>query len=145
MGSVVELTPEEFDLHLDPILLHIQQESDQPGRYNPEYFYPAWRQLMRAGVARTWEAPGCVLGAVFFPDTISGALYGSVHFWWALPAVRGTGAPMRLFKAFEQAATAAGCKRVFSMAYETLNPNNLSAVYPRLGYKKHETIFSKEL
>ena len=141
----MELTPEEFDLHLDPILLHIQAESGQAGRYNPDYFYPTWRNLMRSGVARTWEAPGCVLGAVFFPDTISGELFGSVHFWWALPAVRGTGAPMRLFRAFEQAARKVGCKRVLTAAYGALNPSNLEAVYPRLGYSAQETIFSKEL
>lgn len=140
-----ELNPSEFDKHLEPIFLHMEKEAAQPGRYNPEHFYPTWQKLMQLGIARTWEVPGCVLGALFFDDAFSGKRQGAVHFWWALPEVRGTGAPIRVFKQFERAARASGCKQLLSYAYETLNPSNLHAVYPRLGYRQSETAFSKEL
>lgn len=132
-------------MHLEPLFLHMEKEAGQPGRYSPTHFYPVWQNMMRQGIARAWEAPGCVLGAIFFADVFSGVTHGCVHFWWSLPEVRGTGLPIRVFKQFEHAARAAGCKQVFSAAYETLNPSNLQAVYPRLGYKQHEVIFTKEL
>lgn len=143
--AVKELTPNEFDMHLDPIVRHIETEAGQPGRYNPKHFYPVWQNLMKLGSARTWEAPGCVLGAIFFADVFSGDLYAAVHFWWSLPEVRGSGLPIRLFKRFELEARAAACKRISVASYEALHPDNLNAVYPRLGYRLHETVFSKEL
>lgn len=143
--AVQELMPEEFDERFAPIFLHVAAETGDPWRYNPAHFHPVWQHWMRLGLARAWAGKDCILGALFSHDTFSGEKCGYVHFWHSLPSARGTGAPIRLFKAFEQAAREEGCKRCFSMAHEALNPSNLRAVYPRLGYKQHETIFSKEL
>lgn len=142
---VRELIYSEFDLSLEPIFNHISAEAGQKWRYNPDYMYQAWQSLMLQGIARTWHAPGCVLGALFYPDIFSGALFGAVHFWWSLPEVRGTGVPIRVFKAFEAAAKEARCKTIFSCVHEDTAPHMLERVYPRLGYRLREMTYAKEL
>lgn len=140
---VRELHSIQFTERLEPIFRHIEAESGIAGRFDPAYFFPHWRKLMELGIARTWEVEGAVLGALFANDTFNGRLMGLVMFWFALPAVRGTGAPLELLAEFESAAKKAGCKVISSAAYEGIKPMHTSRIYQNRGYDLTESIFSQ--
>jgi hypothetical protein len=97
-------------------------------------------RLMEQGIARTWEIPGAVLGALFYPDIYSGKQRAAVMFWFSEKRVRGTGAPVKLFDAFERAAE--GCEVKSSAAHMNLVPQ-LRKFYLKKGYRLSEEVFSK--
>lgn len=144
MDSPKELRSEEFSERLVPIFDYVwQQEAGLP--FNPSHFFPTWRRYMEAGIARTWEIDGAVLGALFARHIYSGEYEALVQFWFALPAVRGTGAPGTLFRAFERAAKRAGCVTIHSASHHKLSPLRRQYGYTAHGFENTETLFSKKL
>jgi hypothetical protein len=135
-----ELKPHEFTERLKPIFDGIADEFGAPDRWNPAHFFPNWQRLMEQGIARTWEIPGAVLGALFYPDIYSGKQRAAVMFWFSEKRVRGTGAPVKLFDAFERAAE--GCEVKSSAAHMNLVPQ-LRKFYLKKGYRLSEEVFSK--
>lgn len=139
MAEVVkELESHEFTDRLDPIFRHISAESHQP--FDPEFFYQNWRVFMGRGIARTWEIPGTVLGAIYYPHIYTGERRAVIMFWFALPEVRGTGRPIKLLDAFEN--TAEGLHKSCA-AYIALAPERLRKILSRRGYAMSEEIWSK--
>lgn len=100
---------------------------------------------MFCDLARTWAAPGCVLGALFTEDLFSGQKRASVAFWFSLPEVRRTRTTREVFEAFERAARAAGCVDIQSAAHEALAPIDRGVGYLKHGFFRSETIYTKEL
>jgi GNAT superfamily N-acetyltransferase len=141
---VRELQPHEFTERLAPIFRHVEQEAGRTDG-NGAYLFTQWRKWMEYGIARTWEDDGCVLGAIFAPHLFSGRVQAYVHFWFALPEARQTGRPMGIMQACIDAATAAGCEKVSSAAFETLNPEKTKRIYEKLGFSLSESIFTKRL
>lgn len=138
MADVKELEPHEFTDRLAPIFRHIEAESGQP--FDSVFFFFNWQHLMCSGIARTWEKPGTVLGALYYPHIYTGIRRAVVMFWFALPEVRGTGAPIKLLDAFE--STAEGLHKSCA-AYTALAPERLRKILSRRGYTKSEEIWSK--
>ena len=120
-----------------------RQEAGEP--FNPSHFFPTWRRYMEAGIARTWETKGAVLGALFAHHIYSGEYEALVQFWFALPVVRGTPATGGLFRVFEQAAKQAGCVTIHSAAHHKLSPRRRQYGYTAHGFENTETLFSKKL
>lgn len=142
MTEVRELTPEEFTDRLEPIFRDVESRVTCPSwSFEPGYFFPNWRQLMKLKVARTWEMPGnAVLGAIFSNDTFTGTSNAYVHFWF-----KRTGAPSAqpLLDVAESAARAAGCKFLHSATFA--GSNSLERKYCRQRFEKTETVFRKAL
>ena len=140
-----ELKSHEFTERLEPIFLHIEQETGFKGRVNRKHFFPAWRRMMEIGVARTWETEGAVLGAIFTPELYSGQIQVHVIFWFALPEARGTGRPQALLEACELAAANAGAFKISSSAHVKSSPARAAGAYHKRGYEETETVFTKNL
>lgn len=138
-----ELLPEEFTERLRPIFEHVRAEESLS--FAPEHFFPTWQGYMRIGLARTWETPGAVLGALFTRDLFVGYPTALVVFWFALPEVRHTPATGELFKTFEHAAWMAGCFDIQSSSQVDLEPERREAGYLKHGFTKVETVFQKIL
>jgi GNAT superfamily N-acetyltransferase len=143
--EVKELKPENFTERLEPIFQHISEEIGEPDRLNSKHFFPQWRRMMELGVARVWETEGAVLGAIFVPELYSGKPRAYCHFWFALPAARGTGRPLELMRAFLAAAKEAGCAEVFSSSHVRSNPEHMFRIYQNEGFSLSEHVFCKKL
>jgi hypothetical protein len=132
------LKPCEFTERLEPIFRHVSAEVGLPG--DAEYFFTNWRHLMDQGIARTWEIPGAVLGALFYPNIYTGKTQAVVMFWFALPEVRGTGSPMKLLDEFEKSAV--GLHKS-AAAHSMSSPERMRKIYRKRGYELSEEIWSK--
>lgn len=140
---VTELKPENFTERLEPIFRSVESRLPEKLRgRNLTYFWPQWRNLMKLGVARTWEIENAVLGCLFTPDIFSGAPQASVVFWFSTPGTKGT---RELLDAAEHAAQAAGCKRISIAAYGALEGDRIAELYRAFGYAETEKVFQKEL
>lgn len=144
MTAVAEITKEEFTAErFLPIFEQISAESGI--RFDMQHLFDTWKTWLWLGLARTWAADGCILGAIFHQDLFSQKLRASVVFWFSLPAVRGTSITRDVFRTFEQAAKAAGCVEIQSAAHESITPQAREAVYLKNGFSKTETVFTKVL
>lgn len=112
---------------------------------NLRHFFENWQLWMDFGIARTWAAEGCILGALIAPDVFSGVKRASVIFWFSLPSVRKSAVTGRVFKVFEDAVREAGCVDIQSAAHAALDPLGREAGYLRHGFVKSETVYTKEL
>lgn len=138
-----ELKPDEFTERLTPIFesvrlrlpAHLQQR-------DLGYFFPQWRKLMGMKLARTWEIPDAVLGALFTRDIFSGTPVAHVVFFFSLPGTKGT---MGLLKAAEIAAKESGCPRISTTAYGALEGERIAEIYHAFGWAMTEKVFYKEL
>jgi hypothetical protein len=140
---VKELKSIEFTERLAPIFEYISRESGVS--FDGSYFFPHWRHLMELGVARAWTDEGCVLGAIFTPDLFSGDMRGLVYFWLALPHIRGTDKPIKLFRSFQIASELSGCKKLSSAAHANLNHAKMCRNYENAGFKLTESVYTQDL
>lgn len=139
-----ELQPHEFTDRLEPIFRYVEREAGRQPK-SSAHMFTQWRKWMELGLARTWEAKDCVLGAIFAPHLWEGECRAYVHFWFALPNARRAGRAIRLLRACEHAARKAGCDTISAAAYNDLSPEKTKYLYERLGYRLSETIFTKKL
>jgi GNAT superfamily N-acetyltransferase len=133
-----ELATHEFTEQFAPIIQHVATEARQG--FNADFFFPCWRKLMEQKTARTWEIPGAILGSLFYPHVYTGEMRAVIMFWFALPSARGTGRPMKLLDAFEDAAK--GLHKSCA-AYAALTPERLRKILRKRGYELSEEIWSK--
>lgn len=144
MINVSEITAEDFSVEkLGSIFQHVAAEAKRP--LDLTHFFDTWKAWMKMELARTWAAPGCVLGALFTEDLFSGQKRAAVAFWFSLPEVRHTATTREVFKAFEQAAKAAGCVDIQAAAHEALTPIERGAGYLKHGFFRSEVIYTKGL
>lgn len=142
--QISELTPSEFNESLLPIFEAVHSEV-RDSKFSPEHFFPTWQAFMRADIARTWFAPGVVLGATFTPCVFSRDVQAHVVFWFSLPEVRGTGIAGKVFEAFEAAAISSGAKAIYGAAYRGLNYEKRVAGYEKCGFEQIESTFRKRI
>jgi len=120
-----------------------------PGTIVPDVFVANWRSYLSAGCGRIFlaeeneEIVG-FLGALLYPDVNDGDLIGTELFWFVEKEHRGR-CGMRLFDAFEKWAIEAGAKRLIMSHLSTLAPDKLKKIYKRLGYRKADVSYVKEV
>jgi hypothetical protein len=142
---VKELAPEEFNERLLPIFRDVERKFSYPGgKFDPEYFFPTWQNLMKIKVARTWEqgSGDAVLGAIFAPNIFVKNENALVTFWYKRDAAP-TGIPV--FKHAIKEARKAGCKLLYSAVYHGLTPPRVKEALYRLGFEDSETVLRKRL
>jgi len=120
-------------------------EATYPGRFDYPHFFRTWREIMALGIARTWEAPGALLGVTFTQNIFTGDFNANVVFWWATEEGRKGGGTLALLKAAEAAAREHNCRLFSSAAYGEMDSDLMEKLYKRKGYTKSETIFRKEI
>lgn len=144
MEKPIELTPGQFKpALLEALVGGVVAEAGR--KFDSAHFFKTWRHWMEIGVARTWYAPGCVLGAVFSDDVFSAKAHAQVVFWFCAPEHRGTGVSKAVFLAFEKAAKIEGYDDIQAAAHGAINPLKRESGYLRHGFVQTEVIFTKEL
>lgn len=140
-----ELKAHEFDERLAPIFEEVQADAGHAGALNSDFFFPHWQHLMELGIARTWEVPGAVLGALFVNDTFRGTPTALSVFWVSTKAARKGGECLKLLGAFEAAAREKKCTRMLMTAHCDANYKAMQRMFKRRGFKPLELEVQKEL
>lgn len=123
-------------------------EGKLPGRFVPEVFARKWTEFIEMGIGfiiglfEGQKLEGC-FGAIVAEDVNDGALTANEMFWFVQPESRGQG--LRLFNAYETEARSRGAKRCSMIHLLGLQPDALSKLYERRGYRAVETAYHKEL
>lgn len=138
--------PSEFDSHLLPIFVRVLKEA-VPGtlELNLSHFLSTWQSWMTLGIARTWEVPGAVLGALFTHDVYSGKPRALLMFWLSDLPARVAGRTIALLDQFECAGKEFGATRISVAQHRFVSPEKLAKVYLKRGYQVSELIFSKDI
>lgn len=145
---VKELTAEEFTERLLPIFQHVRdnfkhrKEFSVPGELQPKEFFERWQSYMRLGIARTWEIPGAVLGAVFIQCMFTGVSMAMIVFW---DSAGKTKEALQLLSECEKKAKEFGCESLHVSALNNLESDKMKHLYRRKGFKESETYFTKNL
>lgn len=86
-----------------------------------------------------------VAGAMVYPHFWNAhELVAQELFWWVDPQARGSRAAVMLLQAMEDAAKAAGAKRMIMACLDSLEGEHVAALYTRKGYVPQERSFHKE-
>lgn len=131
--------------HLGP---KFYTEGKIPGEFVPEIFVQSWTALIERGlgfIVGLFEGSrlcGC-LGAAVTRCLNSGKLIANEMFWFVMPESRGGG--LRMLQAYEDEAVRRGATRISMALITGLQPEALSKLYERRGYKAFEIAYSKEL
>ena len=124
-------------------------EGKMPGGFKPEVFLTNWRRLLvtsQGVVLGMFRADGAIMGALgglLAPDLNNGDLLAVECFFYMIPSERGSG--VRLLYAYEDWARSQGCIRAAMVHLQHLQPERLGQLYERLGYRKIEVCYVKEL
>lgn len=141
---VRELKPHEFDEYwLRPVFEEVEKRVGLVGNY--QHFFPTWRRYMEFGLARTWHAPGAVLGALVIENLYTAEKEFLVAFWFSNEEGRKLKNPVKLLDEVEKVAVSSGAKKISIAAYASLNGEAISQKYLKRGYQKLETTFRKTL
>jgi GNAT superfamily N-acetyltransferase len=113
-----------------------------------ERFVSAWSHLLAAGgviflLVDAGDAIAGALGGVLYPDLYSGRLVATEFFWFVDPARRGGG--LKLYRAFEAWARAAGAHELRMVHLLDSMPDKLERTYKALGFAAAEIHYSKDL
>lgn len=124
------------------------EESGLPGKFVPEYWVGKWASLIRSGVGFVLGLfkDGLIVGgfgAIVSEDFNNGDLVAAECFWFVNKEHRGPG--FGLMRAYEREARRRGAKRASMIHLQGLQPERLSELYQRCGYRKTETAYIKEL
>ncbi len=123
-------------------------EGKLPGKFIPEIFAAKWTAFIEAGIGFIIglfdgvKLEGC-FGALIAGDPNDGELVANEMFWFVKPDSRGNG--LRLFTEYESEARKRGAKRCSMIHLLSLQPEALSRLYERRGYRAIETAYYKEL
>ncbi len=149
-----KLTPDEVHL-LAPSLKSFFAEGSLPGGFDVRHFIQSWRRLIESKIGVVFgvfqdggATDGALigsLGAVLCPNLCAPNSMAVESFWYVLPGQRGTTAALKLLRAFEGWAKDQGCRIVAMIHLENLQPAKLGKLYDRMGYKKVETHWVREI
>lgn len=124
------------------------EESNLPGKIDPEIFCKNWKTLIGIGMGkiiglyRDGEFIGA-LGFLITPDINDGKLVATETFWFVSPKFRGQGIKLLLF--FIKHAKEIGCVRVIMMHLFNSHSEQLSKLYENLGFSAIEKHYLKNL
>ncbi len=141
---VSELKPEDFDERYAPIVEEVVKNASY-WKFDANYFFPHWRKLMKLGLARTWEAPGAILGALIVENLYSGAKTALVVFWFSKEEGRQGKHTLKLMETAIREVKKAGAVSIASSAYFKLNGKKMNRLYKILGFEELETVHQKFL
>jgi hypothetical protein len=142
--SVAELTHEQFTSErFEPL---VEQALNEAGIcLNAAHFFHNWKLWMELGFARAWGDENCLIGVIVTPDVFSGELRAQVVFWFSRPEVRHGSVTGAVFRTAEHALWQAGCRDIQAASHEKLTPALREAGHLKNGFRKTETIFTKDL
>lgn len=115
---------------------------------DPKQWAATWLQLIESGVGKVLslveddEVKGGI-GLIMHNSLEDGALVTSEAFWYVDEKSRGGG--IRLFKAAEEFAKSIGSERMMMIHLQNSMPEKVKKFYERMGFKKAETTYLKEL
>lgn len=123
-------------------------EGKLPGGFVPEIFSRNWKNLIERNIGTIigsfdGDTITGALGAVLAPDLNNGQTIATECFWFVIDRHRGHG--IALLKEFERWAAFRKAKRVAMIHLHALQPERLSELYQRMGYKAVETNYLKDL
>lgn len=123
-------------------------EGKLPGAFNEDHFLQTWNGLIQDGrgfILGMFEGSKIIgaLAAVLSAEMFSGTQMATECFWFVHAGHRGHG--MELLEAFEAIAINRGAKLISMIHLMNLQPEKLSALYQRNGYKEVERHFVKEV
>lgn len=125
-------------------------EGKLPGRFNAAHFCKQWAEYINIGIGEAialmsdddTELHGA-LGGIFYPCPLTGDNLATEQFFYVVPQFRGEG--MKLLYKFIARAAERNVARVQMIHLESLHPETLKKVYERMGFRKIETGYMKEL
>lgn len=110
-------------------------------------FCEMWTTLLHNGgvifIALESEEITGVMGGFIHRDLYSESMVAEEMFWFVRSAFRGVG--IRLYRAFEAWAQAAGATTIQMVHLLDSMPEKISAFYRRIGFEPIETRYSKRL
>ncbi len=124
------------------------QEGAMPGRFISDVFVARWTTLLNMGIGFmlglfSEDKLSGVFGAIVSEDLNDGDLVANEMFWFVRPEERGRG--FSLLLAYEEEAKKRGAKRCSMVHLLSLQPERLSEIYKKRGYRPIETSYFKEL
>lgn len=124
-------------------------EGRLPGVFNRAHFCAQWKQFIEQGIGvsigmftESGQLAGA-LGAIFYQCPFTGDQLATEQFFFVIKEYRGKG--MKLLEKFVDLAVERGVNRVAMVHLESLHPEALKRVYERIGFRKVETCYIKEL
>lgn len=142
-----KLNIDELDKVL-PIAEQFYNSTEFLSNFNIEIFKKNWIQFIESGLGVIFVLEDenniiGVLGGFKYPDVNSGELIATEFFWFVDADKRGNG--IRLLKEFEKWAKEEDCKKIIMVYLCDLMPEKLDRVYKRLGYRRTEINYTKEV
>lgn len=134
---------------LAPSVQSFFKEGALPGGLDVAHFLTSWRRLIESKVGVVFgafkdngEFAGS-LGAVMAPNLCAPNAMAIECFWFMVD--RKTSMAIRLLREFERWAKVSGAKLVAMIHLENLQPVKLAKLYVRMGYRKVEVHYVKEV
>lgn len=97
---------------------------------------------MEMGIARTWEVPGAILGAVFMDCLFANYPTATVIFWDSDGKSKSA---LQLLIECEKQARKQGCLSLNVSAVFNDDFEKMERLFRRMGFKKSETYYVKNL
>lgn len=113
-----------------------------------ERFVDTWTRFLYGGMGVIFllvegeEILGTI-GAVAYMEPYSQEMIAQEFWWYVLKESRGAG--VRLYRAFEEWATARGCSRLRMGHLVDSMPEKVAHFYERIGLQREEVVYSKSL
>lgn len=122
-----------------PRKISVQQKWPRP--FNADHFFRWSRMMMKSGVLQVYATEGSILGMTVFPHLFTGLKDGVVAFWWSDNDPHST----ELWKYVELKARQAGCERIATSVYGSVNADKIARLYRMKGMELSEQSFVKFL
>lgn len=136
------LSAEEFtDEMFGWIPRHVSENQKWPRPFNADHFFNWARQLMDADFLQVYATEGCIIGLMIFPHPFTGLKDGVISFWWSAGDPRSA----ELWKCVELKARQAGCERIATSVYGSVNADKIARLYRMKGLELSEQSFVKFL
>jgi|TARA_E500000318_G_C3488953_1_gene183535 GNAT superfamily N-acetyltransferase len=115
---------------------------------DPKEWATTWIQLIESGIGKVLalvedNVIKGGIGLITHNSLEDGALVTTEAFWYVDEQSRGGG--IKLFKAAEEYAESIGSERMMMIHLQNSMPEKVKKFYERMGFKKAETTYLKEL
>ena len=120
-------------------------------KYSPTTVYNLLAALMgEMGIVCVAEDDaGTIVGFILvavFPVPFNVKVTGATELaFYVTPEAQSTGIGKQLLSKAEQVASQRGVKFLSMVSLESVDPESAQALYTKLGYRKNETLFTKDL
>lgn len=122
-----------------PRKISVQQKWPRP--FNAEHFFEWSRRMVEAGVLQVYATEKSVIGLTVFPHLFTGLKDGVIAFWWSDNDPRSA----ELWRYVELKARQAGCERIATSVYGSVNSEKIARLYRMKGLELAEQSYVKFL